>query len=119
MQNLRYVGKNLFIEKLSIKNILKKQKTPFYIYSENQIVTNFLKFKNTFKKTNPLICFAAKSNSNLNILRVLGKLGAGAPAPNFPSTLSIFKLLFDFAAKQIKGLVFLNVFLNFRKFVTI
>ena len=77
MQNLRYVGKNLFIEKLSIKNILKKQKTPFYIYSENQIITNFLKFKNTFKKTNPLICFAAKSNSNLNILRVLGRLGAG------------------------------------------
>ena len=78
MQNLRYVGKNLFIEKLSIKNILKKNKTPFYIYSENQIVPNFLKFANTFKKTDPLICFAAKSNSNLNILRVLGKLGAGA-----------------------------------------
>ena len=78
MQNLRYVGKNLFVEKLSIRNILKKNKTPFYIYSENQIVFNFLKFANTFKKTNPLICFAAKSNSNLNILRILGKLGAGA-----------------------------------------
>ena len=78
MQNLRYVGKNLFVEKLSIKNILKKNKTPFYIYSENQIAFNFLKFASTFKKTNPLICFAAKSNSNLNILRILGKLGAGA-----------------------------------------
>ena len=78
MQNLRYVGNNLFVEKLSIKNILKKNKTPFYIYSENQIAFNFLKFANTFKKTNPLICFAAKSNSNLNILRILGKLGAGA-----------------------------------------
>ena len=78
MQNLRYVGNNLFIEKLSIKNILKKNKTPFYIYSESQIALNFLKFANTFKKTDPLICFAAKSNSNLNILRVLGKLGAGA-----------------------------------------
>ena len=78
MQNLRYVGKNLFVEKLSIKNILKKNKTPFYIYSENQIALNFLKFANTFKKTDPLICFAAKSNSNLNILKVLGKLGAGA-----------------------------------------
>ena len=30
------------------------------------------------RKTNPLICFAAKSNSNLNILKILGKLGAGA-----------------------------------------
>jgi len=78
MQNLRYVGKNLFVEKLSIRNILKKNKTPFYIYSESQIAFNFLKFTNTFKKTNPLICFAAKSNSNLNILKVLGKLGAGA-----------------------------------------
>ena len=78
MQNLRYVGKNLFVEKLSIKNILKKNKTPFYIYSENQITLNFLKFSNTFKKTNPLICFAAKSNSNSNILRILGRLGAGA-----------------------------------------
>ncbi len=78
MQNLRYVGNNLFIEKLSIKNILKKNKTPFYIYSESQIIFNFLKFSNTFKKTDPLICFAAKSNSNFNILRVLGKLGAGA-----------------------------------------
>ena len=78
MQNLRYVGKNLFVEKLSLKNILKKIKTPFYIYSENQITSNFLKFVNTFKKTNPLICFAAKSNSNLNILRLLGRLGAGA-----------------------------------------
>lgn len=78
MQNLRYVGKNLFVEKLSIKNILKKNKTPFYIYSENQITYNFLKFANTFRKTNPLICFAAKSNSNSNILKILGRLGAGA-----------------------------------------
>ena len=78
MQNLRYVDKNLFVEKLSIKNILKKNKTPFYIYSENQIAFNFLRFANTFKKTNPLICFAAKSNSNLNILKILGRLGAGA-----------------------------------------
>ena len=78
MQNLRYVGKNLFIEKLSINNIVKKNKTPFYLYSENQIINNYLKFTKSFKKTNPLICFAAKSNSNVAILKILGKLGAGA-----------------------------------------
>jgi diaminopimelate decarboxylase len=78
MQNLRYVDKNLFIEKLSINNIVKKSKTPFYLYSENQIINNYLKFNKTFKKTNPLICFAAKSNSNVAILKILGKLGAGA-----------------------------------------
>jgi diaminopimelate decarboxylase len=78
MQNLRYVGKNLFIEKLSINNILKKNKTPFYLYSENQIINNYLKFIKNFKKTNPIVCFAAKSNSNIAILKILGKLGAGA-----------------------------------------
>ena len=78
MQNLRYVGKNLFIEKLSINNIVKKNKTPFYLYSENQIIHNYLKFTKTFKKTNPIVCFAAKSNSNVAILKILGKLGAGA-----------------------------------------
>jgi diaminopimelate decarboxylase len=78
MQNLRYVGRNLFIEKLSINNIVKKNKTPFYLYSENQIINNYLKFTKSFKKTNPLVCFAAKSNSNVAILKILGKLGAGA-----------------------------------------
>ena len=78
MKNLRYVGKNLFIEKLSINNIVKKNKTPFYLYSENQIIHNYLKFTKTFKKTNPIVCFAAKSNSNVAILKILGKLGAGA-----------------------------------------
>ena len=78
MQILRYVGKNLFIEKLSINNVVKKNKTPFYLYSENQIINNYLKFTKSFKKTNPIVCFAAKSNSNIAILKILGKLGAGA-----------------------------------------
>ena len=77
MLNLRYVGKNLYIEKLSVANIAKKSVTPFYLYSENQIRENYIKFVNTFRKIDPLVCFAAKSNSNLSILKSLGKLGAG------------------------------------------
>ena len=57
MQNLRYIGKNLFLEKLSVANILKKNKTPFYLYSESQIIFNYLKFTKTFIKTNPIVCF--------------------------------------------------------------
>ena len=91
MQNLRYVGKKLFIEKLSINNIIKKNKTPFYLYSENQIINNYLKFKKTFKKTNPIICFAAKSNSNVAILKILGKLGAGADVVSVGELLKALK----------------------------
>ena len=77
MLNLRYVGKNLYIGKLSVANIAKKSGTPFYLYSKNQIRENYIKFVNTFRKIDPLVCFAAKSNSNLSILKSLGKLGAG------------------------------------------
>ena len=78
MSNLKYSNKKLFFEKLSVSNILKKNKTPFYLYSKNQIISNFVKFSNNFKKVNPTICFAAKSNSNLTVLKILGRLGAGA-----------------------------------------
>ena len=91
MQNLRYVGKNLFLEKLSISNILKKNKTPFYLYSESQIINNYLKFTKTFKKTNPIVCFAAKSNSNVAILKILGKLGAGADVVSVGELLKALK----------------------------
>ena len=73
MQNLRYVGKNLFLERVSIQNFLKKNKTPFYIYSENQIVSNYLNFVKTFKKTNPLICFAAKHIKGSVFLNIFTK----------------------------------------------
>ena len=91
MQNLRYVGKNIFLEKLSISNILKKNKTPFYLYSESQIINNYLKFTKTFKKTNPIVCFAAKSNSNVSILKILGKLGAGADVVSVGELLKALK----------------------------
>ena len=42
MENLKYVGKNLFIEKSSVASIAKKNITPFYLYSENQIKENYI-----------------------------------------------------------------------------
>ncbi len=91
MPNIKYVGKNLFIEKLSVSNIAEKGGTPFYIYSENQIKENYIKFFNTFKKIKPLVCFAAKSNSNLHILRSLRKLGAGTDVVSVGELLKALK----------------------------
>ena len=78
MPHFKYVAQKLFIEKSSILNIAKKNITPFYLYSENRIKLNYLNFFKTFENIKPLICFSAKSNSNLKILRILGKLGSGA-----------------------------------------
>ena len=78
MSFLKYHGSKLFIENSSIINITKKNKTPFYAYSENQIKENYFKLAKSFKNTKPLICFATKANTNLSIIKILGKLGAGA-----------------------------------------
>ena len=78
MSLLKYFGSRLFIENSSVLNLTKKNKTPFYVYSENQIKENYLKLAKSFRSTNPLICFATKANTNLSIIKILGKLGAGA-----------------------------------------
>ena len=78
MSHFKYSGQKLFVEDLSITNLAKKNKTPFYLYSEKQIKENYLNLAQNFKRVNPLICFAAKANTNLSILKMLRKLGAGA-----------------------------------------
>ena len=37
MSHFKYSGQKLFVENLSIDNLAKKNKTPFYLYSEKQI----------------------------------------------------------------------------------
>ena len=78
MSQIKYIGKKLYLEKSSIVNIIKKNKTPFYLYSSRQLRENYLSFFNIFKKVKPIICFAAKANTNLSILKNLAKLGCGA-----------------------------------------
>ncbi|MDA9090436.1 diaminopimelate decarboxylase [Pelagibacteraceae bacterium] len=78
MSYFKYIGKKFFVENTSVLNIVKKNKTPFYLYSEKQIKENYLNFSKSFKNIKPLICFAAKANTNLTILKTLAKLGSGA-----------------------------------------
>jgi len=78
MSQFKYLKEKLFVENTSVLSIVKKNKTPFYLYSEKQIKENYLNFAKTFKNISPLICFAAKANTNLIIMKMLGKLGSGA-----------------------------------------
>ena len=78
MSHFKYSGEKLYIENTSVLAIAKKNKTPFYLYSAKQIKENYLNFTKIFRNINPLMCFAAKANTNLTIMRMLGKLGSGA-----------------------------------------
>ena len=75
---MKYKKRHFYIENVSAKIIAKKFGTPSYVYSYDKIKNNINNFKKNFKTINPLICFSVKSNSNLNILRIINKLGLGA-----------------------------------------
>ena len=75
---MQYINKKLTIEKISLQKIANKFGTPFYSYSYSKLEENIKKFKNNFKSFTPLICFAVKSNTNVNIIREIKKFGLGA-----------------------------------------
>ncbi len=75
---MKYINKKLTIERVSVQKIAKKYGTPAYCYSYDQLKKNIDTFKNNFKSFSPLICFAVKSNTNLNLIQEIKKFGLGA-----------------------------------------
>ena len=75
---MKYINKSLIIEKVNVQDIAKKFGTPIYCYSYKQLKENISNFKKNFKSFSPLICFAIKSNSNVNLIREIRKFGLGA-----------------------------------------
>ena len=75
---MKYKNKKLIIEKVSIENIVKNYGTPAYCYSYSRLKNNINNFKKNFKSFSPLICFAIKSNTNLNLIKEIKKFGLGA-----------------------------------------
>ena len=75
---MKYINKRLILEKVNFQKIAKKFGTPFYCYSYSKLKENVNRFKENFKSFSPLICFAVKSNTNVNLIREIKKFGLGA-----------------------------------------
>ena len=75
---MKYINKKLTIEKVKVEDIARKYNTPVYCYSYNQLKENINNFKKNFKSFSPLICFAVKSNTNINLIREIKRFGFGA-----------------------------------------
>ena len=75
---MKYINRKLTIEKISLQKIANKFGTPFYSYSYSKLKENINNFKKSFRSFSPLICFAVKSNTNVNIIREIKKFGLGA-----------------------------------------
>ncbi len=101
---MKYIGKNFFIEGVSVSNLARKFKTPIYCYSYKRLKENINNFKKNFKGLKPVICFAVKANTNLKILREIRKFGLGADVVSMGELIKALK-----AGIQSKKIVFSGV----------
>lgn len=77
MQPFCYKSGKLFCEDVPVAEIARKVGTPFYLYSQSALELQFRAFDQAFASLPHLTCYAIKANSNLAILSLFRKLGAG------------------------------------------
>ena len=104
MNYIKLKKRNLSVENILAISLVKKYKTPFYCYSLSQIKNNFYAFNKAFRNIKPMVCFSVKSNSNINVLRELKKIGSGADVVSSGELLKSIK-----AGINVKKIVFSGV----------
>ncbi|MDD4965222.1 MAG: diaminopimelate decarboxylase [Gallionella sp.] len=67
----------LHAEAVPMSDIAAQFSTPCYVYSRAALTDGFQQFTQALQGRDHLICFAVKSNSNLAVLNVFARLGAG------------------------------------------
>ncbi len=63
---------------VALSAIAREVGTPAYVYSAALVGENYRRFDDALASVRHLVCYAAKANSNLTLLRRLAELGAGA-----------------------------------------
>lgn len=74
---ITYINDSLYVEQASVSEIAKQFGTPLYLYSKAAFVSNWQRLDQAFGSQPHLVCYAVKTNSNLAVLNVLAKAGAG------------------------------------------
>ena len=64
-------------ENIAYTQLAQEFGTPLYVYSQHALQQAFTNHQTAFAKIQPLICYAVKANSNLNIIRQFAQMGSG------------------------------------------
>jgi diaminopimelate decarboxylase len=72
-----YRGGSLFCEDVSLTDLARDYGTPAYIYSQNAVTSRLRDYREALAGVPHRICYAVKANSNLALLQVLEREGAG------------------------------------------
>jgi len=73
----QYRNDMLHAEQVPLADIAARFGTPCYVYSRAALTDSYNQFANALHGRNHLICYAVKANSNLAILNIFARLGAG------------------------------------------
>ncbi|WP_294611310.1 diaminopimelate decarboxylase [uncultured Gilliamella sp.] len=77
MDFLNYQNGRLLADKIPISELASQYGTPLYVYSAPYIIKQFHAYEQALANRKHLVCYAVKANSNLSVLSLLAKLGAG------------------------------------------
>lgn len=77
MEPFNYRDGSLFAEGVALSAIAARFGTPTYVYSRAHIEERYRAYADALAGMPHLVCFAVKANSNLAVLNLLARLGAG------------------------------------------
>ena len=77
MQAFTYQQGELYAENVALSAIAKQFGTPTYVYSRAHIEAQYRSYADALQGVEHLVCFAVKANSNIAVLNILARLGAG------------------------------------------
>ena len=78
MDHFRYRDSELCCEQVSLRALAAVAGTPLYVYSKAALLEGLAGYHRAFKDVPHVVCYSVKANSNLGVLSVLAKAGAGA-----------------------------------------
>jgi diaminopimelate decarboxylase len=77
MHHFKYRDNTLHCEDVPVKEIAAQIGTPFYLYSHATLKRHFQVFSEAFEGIDKLICYSAKANTNLAVLKLFADMGCG------------------------------------------
>lgn len=77
MTDFSYQQGQLYAEQVPLAQIAQRYGTPTYVYSRAHLERQYQHYAEALAGTPHLVCFAVKANSNLAVLNVLARQGAG------------------------------------------
>ena len=77
MSPFQYINGELHAEAVPLSKIAAEFGSPCYVYSRTYLEQRFTEYTDALAGQDHLVCYAVKANSNIAVLNVLARLGAG------------------------------------------